>query len=332
MAAVPASPALVACSAGSNAPGGAGAGTSGMPDGGSQTNADATATPGADATSEASSASDGDSVSDSGSSLNPDSGLNSGDIILSATVPNGASVVPLLSVAAGFIADHKVASFENVLLTLDAGPGSCTVGALSFQPPPASGTQVSAGTITVTGGSASIALAPMAVSSGDGGAAEQYAPLQHAGTVSSGQTLTIAASGATVPAFSTNLVVPDAVTFTQPDIVDASSLAIGRSTDWPIAWTGGSAGTLTFQVSQTLGATGTLIVCTFPESAGSGVIPAAALGYLTPSSALDGGSPQSTSVGVSTFASQSVTAGDWTVAVDIAISLAVGIGTVVTVE
>ena len=298
-----------------------------MPDGSSQTNADATATPGADATSEASSASDGDSFSDSGSSANPDSGLNSGDIILSATVPNGGSVVPLLSVAAGFIADHKTASFANVLLTLDAGPGSCTVGALSFQPPPASGTQVSAGTITVTGGSAPIALAPA-----DGGSGEQYAPLQHAGTVASGQTLTIAASGATVPAFSTNLVVPDAVTFTQPDIVDASSLAIGRSTDWPIAWTGGSAGTLTFQVSQTVGATGTLIVCTFPESAGSGVIPAAALGYLTPSSALDGGSPESTSVGVSTFASQSVTAGDWTVAVDIAISLAVGIGTVVTVQ
>jgi hypothetical protein len=114
--------------------------------------------------------------------------------------------------------------------------------------------------------------------------------------------------------------------------VDASSLAIARCADLPIAWTGGAAGTRTFQVSQTLGATGTLVVCTFPESAGSGVIPAAALGYLTPSGALDGGSPESTSVGLSMFASQSVAAGDWTIAVDIAISLAVGIGTVVTVQ
>jgi hypothetical protein len=51
------------------------------------------------------------------------------------------------------------------------------------------------------------------------------------------------------------------------------------------------------------------VVCTFPESAGEGVIPAAILNYLDPTAAFGTGD----SFSVDTSTSKQVTVGDWTI-------------------
>jgi hypothetical protein len=241
------------------------------------------------------------------------------------------------SVSAAFIEDHKFVAPGTILFAADAGASSCTVETTLSPVPSAGGTEVSAGTITVTGAGAPIALTPMTGTLNDGGSAVGYTPALNnqldGGNVSLGGALAIVGSGATVPAFSTTVAVPGSVTLTQPELVDASTFTISRSADLPLAWTGGGpAGTLSFEVEQIASTTVTIVVCTFPENAGSGVVPAAALSYLTPSSNLDAGPAGATSVGVLLLSSQVVTVSDWTIGVSVQLSLEVGIGTKVTVQ
>jgi hypothetical protein len=324
VAALAAGPVLAACSSGSGGAVASGAGDSGMASG-------QTGSPGSEA-----GASDASLMTpqDAGSTASNDSGLaNSGDIFLSVTIaPGEGAPLAVNAITAAFIAGHKVVQ-PAVLLVEDAGASSCAVEQVPFPEPAAGGTQVSAGTITVTGGSATKTLMPVAAMSKDGGAAEGYLPLGNAGTISPGDTLTITASGATVPAFSASIAEPDIIAITEPELADASSFTFSRSSDLAVAWTGGGAvGSLTVAIGQIVGGTITTVACVFPESAGSGVIPAAALGLLMPSTALPGGALGGTSLTFTTSADQEVTAGDWTIAVSIQNSLDVGADTIVTVQ
>jgi hypothetical protein len=203
---------------------------------------------------------------------------------------------------------------HSTLLELDAGTTSCKVQQLTT-----SGVDeriwASAGTLTITGGQAPVVLAPVVDSLTDGGLAFTYDVSTVATPISPGDSLTITATGATVPAFSVDLVVPQPVTLTSPDpagAMSASGWTISRSRDLPFAWTGGSTGNVRFWVGQSVGATSTIIDCEAPASSGSGVIPAAALGYLTPAPA--GYNGPSASFGISSRQEFTVDGWDITVA------------------
>ncbi|HXX38513.1 MAG TPA: hypothetical protein VEP50_10275 [bacterium] len=118
----------------------------------------------------------------------------------------------------------------------------------------------------------------------------------------------------------------------EPDfaLTDASVLTVARSVDLAVAWTagGGYAGSFQFMISQTVGPTRTSVVCSFPTSAGSGVVPASALEYLTPSDELDGGALGE--LGLQVYASQTVTVGGWTIVAFVGVPLE--FGTPVNVE
>jgi hypothetical protein len=158
-------------------------------------------------------------------------------------------------------------------------------------------TEVSAGTLTVTGGTAPIVVAP---TTSGGTVSYSYVATTGAGdggpSFGAGDTLTVSASGAAAPAFTGTVTLPGTIQVTAPPppsptapdgaVLPFPALAapIVRTADLAIAWTGGSSGSVLVGLG---GSGGSAVQCQFPESAGGGVIPAAALAYLpaTPSDA-----------------------------------------------
>jgi hypothetical protein len=158
--------------------------------------------------------------------------------------------------------------------------------------------EVSAGTLTVTGGTAPIVIAPTT-----SGANVSYSYVAATGTgdggpsFAAGDTLTVSASGGAAPAFTATIALPGTIQITEPPppsptLPDGAVLPlptlttpIGRTAALTIAWTGGSSGNVLVALGESGGAA---VECLFPESAGRGVIPAAALAYLAPTPA-DGG-------------------------------------------
>jgi hypothetical protein len=134
-------------------------------------------------------------------------------------------------------------------------------------------TAESAGTITVTG-----ALVPASISPA---ADKTYTALMTQPLFSGGETLTVTAAGADVPAFTHTLVAPAKITITSPAKPASASpyLMIDRSAGFSVAWTGGGASTVQIAL---LGGTGSNLdlSCHFPASAGSATIPASALAML----------------------------------------------------
>jgi hypothetical protein len=203
---------------------------------------------------------------------------------------------------------------QATVLEVDAGSGSCTVTQWTT---PTTGqytaavvAQVSAGTITLAGGQKSAFLVPQVISLADGGSSVSYSLTQGSMLFGPGDTLTITASGETVPPFSAEITVPNAIALTQPDL-RAPSLIIVRSMDLAVVWTGGGpTGDVTFGVIQDVGPTSTSVSCRSPASAGRGVIPASALGYLTASTASTSGS-DGAAFGVYSSAVKYLTVQDW---------------------
>jgi hypothetical protein len=117
-------------------------------------------------------------------------------------------------------------------------------------------TEVSAGTLTVTGGTAPIVIAPTSTA---GYVSYSYLGVTGAGdagpSFAAGDTLTVSANGAAAPAFSATVTVPGTIQVTEPPpppqtLPDGAPLGIpmlaapiARTTDLPLAWTGGSSGT-----------------------------------------------------------------------------------------
>jgi hypothetical protein len=148
------------------------------------------------------------------------------------------------------------------------------------------GSVVSAGTLSMTGGTGPIALMPDTTTG-----FYSYSSAYPVGgpTVAGGDTLTVTASGAIVPAFTAHFVMPNDITVTSPvppvPPMLFGSVAVLRSSDLPIAWTGGGAGVVEVALGQKSGGGLTSITCLLPAAGGSGAIPAAALAGLTPTPA-----------------------------------------------
>lgn len=94
-----------------------------------------------------------------------------------------------------------------------------------------------------------------------------------------GQTLTVSASGANVPAFGPQGVVAPPLALLTSPAFDAGMTSVSTSADLPIAWTGGQAGaTMLLKVaSNTSPSTFSYTSCSWDASAGQGTIPAVVL-------------------------------------------------------
>jgi hypothetical protein len=174
----------------------------------------------------------------------------------------------------------------------DASPGNCTVtdaGACtttSCAEAPQSSRQPSlesAGALTVTGGlfgtDGGYAIAPVEAG------VYLYAPIGN--LFASGDTLGVAAAGATVPAFPTEtVIVPPAITLTAPTLT-GKRMSIPTATDLTLQWTQGQLGaTVYFSALVVFTAAdggpggGASVTCSWSASSGTGLVPHAALAPL----------------------------------------------------
>lgn len=159
-----------------------------------------------------------------------------------------------------------------------------------------------AGTVTISGGKKTVTLSGQSTFT-------DTMPLWNGG-----ETLTIMANGADVPAFTSQATAPSQVVVTAPVPTTSAmpTVAVDRTKDWTIAWTGGSAGSvrisLRFNTFQP-GVYMTLLDCSYPSAGNSATIPQAVLQQL----------PQGASgtIEIGAGGTQNVTAGDYAVSVSV---------------
>jgi hypothetical protein len=142
--------------------------------------------------------------------------------------------------------------------------------------------RTNAGTITASYGSTHTTLLA------EGGTAnaagyQPPAPLDPSAPLlfQSGSMVTVSAPGADVPAFSASTTGPSAISVTSPS---STGLAVNRSQDLTVAWTGSTAGNVIFQIVGSPPANTPSLECSFSGSTTSGTVPSAALGLLQPGS------------------------------------------------
>jgi hypothetical protein len=174
------------------------------------------------------------------------------------------------------------------------------------------GTFVSAGDITISGGTGPIALTP--------GYDDEYgySSAVSGATAPGGSVLHVVAAGAVVPAFSATITMPDELTVTSPEALagansgGASPLTIVRSSGLSIAWTGGS-GNVQVVIYQLLVTGFAEATCIFPASGGTATVDTAVLDLFATT---DSGTALVTTVGVSpAFGTATVTPPGWIVTV-----------------
>jgi hypothetical protein len=136
----------------------------------------------------------------------------------------------------------------------------------------------------------------------------KYPALQQSGldAWSGGETLSISAVGAEVPAFSGTVTAPaPSVALTSPAISTTQKAEIDRSKALAVAWSGAGAGTLTVSATASVPGGGSAVVtCRFDASKGTGQMPTKLLAKLP---AGDGG------FGASISTTEQVKAGSYTV-------------------
>ena len=132
------------------------------------------------------------------------------------------------------------------------------------------GTAVSAGTLTISGGTlaAPVMVAP---------SADTYS--YTASTLfSAGQTLVVSASGATVPSFGPDSVVAPGLPVLTAPAASAGAYTIATTADLTVTWTGGESGDLFF--IEGVDTSNAYFVCEWDASLGSGTVPQAVLAGL----------------------------------------------------
>jgi hypothetical protein len=160
--------------------------------------------------------------------------------------------------------------------------------------------------LTIAGGTGPITITP-----GSSGAYSYFSPSPGDPTITGGSALTVSGSGATVPAFTAAITMPDDIAVTMPaqPASFTTPIAVSRSADLAIAWTGGGVGDVSVVAEQQVSTnTFTMISCSFPSSAGSGTVPAAALADFASTDA--GGNP-TTVLTIAPLATQTVTQDGW---------------------
>jgi hypothetical protein len=110
-----------------------------------------------------------------------------------------------------------------------------------------------------------------------------YKPLSASTFWQGGETLTVTATGAAVPAFSAQLVTPTVAKLSAPALATGTvNLTLTRTADAPVRWSGASAGDLVLTIVTALPGSWSpssrlTITCTYPAAQGLGTIPARVL-------------------------------------------------------
>jgi hypothetical protein len=164
------------------------------------------------------------------------------------------------AIAGFFTSAHYCTTEETV--------GPCKVTSCIATPSGA----VSAGTITMTGGAQPVMLVP--------GTDNKYTQLTATTKLfNGGESVTFAATGADVAAFSVSLTMPDKAMITAPAKPPSTAgLNIPRSQDFAVSWSVGGTGHVQIALYHT--AADRYLFCGFKASAGGGAIPPAALAKL----------------------------------------------------
>jgi hypothetical protein len=136
---------------------------------------------------------------------------------------------------------------------------------------------VSAGVIQVTGAGEPISLIP-------NGSGPYTAVWEEEPRLAGGETLTLSAAGDVIPAFQGSLLGVTPVTLTSPALPASGNLAVSTKADFNFTWTGGTGGIVSATLMRDSGADRLEITCSFPDTAGSGAIPASALAAIAPGS------------------------------------------------
>jgi hypothetical protein len=154
-------------------------------------------------------------------------------------------------------------------------------------------TAVSAGTVTITGGSAPITLTPDGTGS--------YSPFTTMTDVAHpGDPLTVTAAGEVAPAYTTTLTMPGPLTITSP-ARPSTTVNINRGADFAVQWSGGTSG-LALVTASAASNPNTFIECEVQASAGTATLPSTLLSMLA---AGQGG------IGITAWASTTKDAGTW---------------------
>lgn len=210
------------------------------------------------------------------------------------------------SASAAFVRAYPTASASGACTSTTSGdcvlyrcPIASSAADAGAADPGAANSGASAGAIVVSGGTSAVRLVP---SGGSYAAVTAQTKLWNGG-----ESLTITADGAEVPAFTLRATAPSFVTVTTPVFPAAGgSVVVARSGAFAVSWTGGSAGSVSANVGAVTATTSTSITCTFPASSGAGSVPASLLAEL-PSS------PTSAYVSITGAASATAVVGGWDV-------------------
>ena len=175
-----------------------------------------------------------------------------------------AGIIPSTSPACTLSVVGDCQAYACVVQSLDAGS--------SGPAPPL----VSAGTVTISGGTTVATMTPDQTNI--------YTTSSNTQSLfAGGETLSFATSGAAAPASTTMLIAPTPVTITTP--AQAASYTITRANGFALAWSRGGAGTVVIGIQSAITSTapGTQygsVRCEFPVAGGSAIVPAASLAVL----------------------------------------------------
>lgn len=233
-----------------------------------------------------------------------DDGSGTGDGGGSGTVPPNIGTVYLSSYKATQTGGGQVmGNIVNAQFVVNPMIGTCTsqtIGPCIISQCMLSTTNpmyVSGGVVTVTGLSQAVSMTPSTITN-------MYLPDNSASAFVGGEMVHIQGGGATAPAFTLSFTAPGLASITAPARpAGTNPLVINRAQDLAVTWTGGGASDMDFVLGSMNGSNpGPTLNCSFPASAGSGTIPAAALAMLPAGSG---------TFGAATEVVKNVDIGDW---------------------
>ncbi len=229
----------------------------------------ASTTTASSATKAGSSASSSGSTSDAGDGGGGGLGETTSAITIYQCVDS-----PAYCGASGELAINALFEYQEPCVTTTSGACSLTTCAMVV-----TNGGLDAGTLTVSGGSI-----PAGTVVGNGGPGLYNTNLTGV-LLSSGQTVSMSATGAAIPAFGPEAVkVPPLVTVASPSFANAGTTTISRASDLTVEWTGGAAGqqmTMLISLFASGGDTPYDLQCSWNASLGHGTAPAALL-QMTP--------------------------------------------------
>jgi len=205
------------------------------------------------------------SGSGSGSGTSGSSGTT-GSIFISQLLSGENAKAPELLASAEF---SNGSQSDNCVKTMQVG--SC-LGYVCTPVVDAGAPYESAGTLSLAGGKLA---SPLDFATSD---EATYALDDTHLDVSAGQTLTVTASGGTVPAFTQSIVAPAGIDLTKPNVGSGTG-STSTSADLVVAWSGGQSGdTVLFEGLS--GGSAYYFACTWDATVGTGTVPKAILAEL----------------------------------------------------